>query len=166
MGQLIPFMVGPAALVVGIWVIISSRRGSAMAKSSRDWPTAPGTIISSGMSRTLDQRDTNFDQGPNFSNFRPKVEYTYTVEGHAYTGDKIVLGAYSTSRQDVSEMVSRYPAGAVIEVHYNPEDPWEATLDTSESRFAKLFMTAMGVFFAFIGAIVSIIEVLVLLART
>ena len=52
-----------------------------------------------------------------------------------------------------------------MRVFYNPDDPWEAALETGENRCGTIFMIVLASLFALIGFIVTVIEVLVLLAR-
>jgi hypothetical protein len=47
-----------------------------------------------------------------------------------YTGDKVSIGAMSSSSAYAQGILNRYPIGKKVSVHYSPGDPSEAVLET------------------------------------
>ena len=125
----------------------------------------PGEVISAEVVRKADQTGMDHHVGPETGNYHPALEYTYTVDGRKYDGHILTMAVYSTASDDVRELMRPYPAGARVEVYYNPEDPSEATLITGENRFGSIFMIALSGCFVFVGTVVTVIVVLVLIAR-
>ena len=58
------------------------------------------------------------------------VTYEYRVVGEKYTGNKIAFGAMSSSASYAHGVLDRYPVGKQVVVHYSPEHPAEAVLET------------------------------------
>lgn len=59
----------------------------------------------------------------------PVVMYSYTVEGHSYTGNRISPGLGVESLDLAQLIISRYPKGSVHNVYYRPSDPSDAYLE-------------------------------------
>ena len=161
-----PYLIGPLFLVVGSLVVVSTIRGRRRAVASSGWPVVQGRIVRSEMSRSVDpngiKTSASLDQGI----YKPLIEFTYTVGGAEYSSDTFTLSVYSTDSETASAIVGRYPIGAPAIVHYNPEDPSEATLETGENTFGTIFMLILAGFFAFAGLLVTIVEALVLIVKS
>jgi hypothetical protein len=117
------------------------------AVSAKNWPTVPGEVVSSRVA------------GNNRQSI-PLVEYRYEVGGATFTGERVsVLG--TLGRETAGQTVSRYPAGAAVSVHHDPDDPASAVLDTTvgpEATTAGLMIAtpaAFGVVFLIAGALVA-----------
>lgn len=93
------------------------------ALASRRWPQVRGTIIASKLQRSRDSEGGY--------SYRPDVSYRYAVKGKEFVarrtrfGDWLKLGWPGVA----DRVVRRYPVGAAILVHYNPQDPAEAVLE-------------------------------------
>ena len=48
------------------------------------------------------------------------------------------------------EIVGRYPSGKKVSVHYNPENPQLAVLETG-TKFSHLLLSATGILFLLLG---------------
>jgi hypothetical protein len=95
-----------------------------LAKLARleSWPTVPGTVSLSQV-----QPGCKVPAG-----FTPRIQYTYMYEGILYPGSLRSFNmAACDTREAVSGIVSRYPAGAAVTVHVNPSRPSEAVLETA-----------------------------------
>src|SRR5687767_1078844 len=85
------------------------------ALASRRWPQARGTIIASKLHRSRDAEGGH--------TYRPDVSYRYAVKGREFVasrtrfGDRLELGWAGLA----DRVVRRYPVGAAILVHYNPQ---------------------------------------------
>ncbi len=102
---------------------------------SRQWPTVQGQVISTGMAESSD------DNGVAYA---PIVRYTYEVDGVEYQSSRIAFGPteYTSSRRKVAQVLARYPEGSAVTVHYNPNDPHEAVLETQVQ--GSLVFTLIG----------------------
>ena len=83
------------------------------------------TVESTG----VDRRIIENDDGPDDYEYRPVVEYTYTVDGETYTNDNVFPGSFrrwSDSRSWAESVASDYRAGQSVTAQYNPHDQSEA----------------------------------------
>ncbi len=56
--------------------------------------------------------------------YRPRVRYTYRVNGREYIGDAAYRMGYSTnSRREIERFVQERPAGKLVEVYYDAKQP-------------------------------------------
>jgi len=92
------------------------------------WPVTEAVIVDSG----TDERRVDPSRG---SEWRLRVLYSYEWGGEERLGDRYRLrGASWTHKRDqIGELLERYPVGAVVECRVNPEDPDFALL-RGESR--------------------------------
>jgi len=120
-----------AGLVMAGWVILQVHRGWA----SASWPTCTGTVLSSTVERTR-SASTGPRRRHNESSWRYRchVSYRYTVAGTVFTGTRIrVSGGASSNPGPAEADAARFPAGAEVQVHYNPADPADALLESGLS---------------------------------
>ncbi len=119
--MLIGLVLVAIAAVFGFIFYASSQKN----KQAAAWPTVPGKVVSSEV-RTL----RSGGGGQSDLSFEPNVVYTYTVDGQAFTGNKVNFSAFrSTNKAAPQKTVDKYPAGADVTVHYNPKKPQEAVLE-------------------------------------
>ncbi len=106
--------VGLVAVGVGVWLLIRSLR-------SEHWPVTGGIVQSAEMKS---------HQGKHGSmTYSAEVTYSYQVEGASYMGDKVSIGQMSSSSEYARGILSRYPVGKKVSVHYSPGDPSDAVLE-------------------------------------
>ena len=145
----VPLVAGAVGLGLG-WY--AWRQWSA-ARASRAWPTAAGTVIETELtSRTETYRQQ--DRIETHTVYAPRVRYAYEVEGRRYEGERIRFGTYRESETAARAILDRYPAGASVEVHYDPANPAAATLETKTANigmllFAVIALLGLAVFIAF-----------------
>ncbi len=104
------------AIFIGI-IFFTQRK----AKQSQDWPTTTGTIKVSRIETRYDSDSGSVDY--------PVVEYSYSVMGKEFTGEKVTPGL-QWGGTGARKVVERYPAGSQVKVYYNQENPSEALLET------------------------------------
>src|SRR5207302_20312 len=85
--------------------------GCFRALQSKNWPVADGVVVS-------------FQENPN---------YRYSAGGKSYASSRVscnefVYGPYSITNGE--RMVELYPLGAKVLVHYDPQNPASAVLET------------------------------------
>ena len=162
-GGLIATLLIPACLVLvlgglGAAAVIAGRRAQQKAQSSQRWPTVPGTVKTSSINQhkhTRSDAEGDFDL---YYTYDPVVEYEYSVLGQTLTGRRWTFGSNSFDRQVKARVVvDRYPLGASITVHYNPENPEEATLETAAGGTnAFVIVGAVFIGLAVLGCCLSI----------
>lgn len=144
-GWIIALFVGGVFGFLGVIFLVVALRSRQQAKTSQGWPTAAGTITASSLQ---EHRNYDEDQGVSYT-YEPVVQYRYTVMGNEYTGSKISFGANAFGRAQAQQKVNTYPPGMAVTVHYNPEKPEEAVLET-QAAGGKVFII-VGVIFLVIA---------------
>lgn len=107
-------------------------RSEARANASATWPTTQGKMLASELKRRY-QLKTGYV-------YTPIVQYEYAVGGRRYESDVAIFGMTTVKSKPRAEthLEGRTP-GAAVTVHYSPDNPALATLDTSpfEARSLK-----------------------------
>jgi hypothetical protein len=112
---------------------ILAHKAQARAKASLAWPTANGTVLVSEIEAMYT---------PKSMIYTPIVRYEYTVGGRRYESDVIAFGLTAqTSQKKAEAAIAGRTAGAAVTVHYDPDDPAKATLDTTSHEASKLRRT-------------------------
>jgi hypothetical protein len=106
-GIVISITMGLAFLLIGFWLLSNQENVKADGIASRNWPSTKG-VVSEIFFR---ERDL------------PTINYTYSVKGVEYTGDRITFGSNNdwSSSGDVGDNVA---------VYYDEDDPKTCILMT------------------------------------
>jgi hypothetical protein len=121
---------GALLLILGLYSTI-------MDTSASNWPVTEGTITSS-------QVVSWGSGGHDPIDYRPSITYQYHVGGKTYNGSQISSGATFYGGVNVDEyeqanaIVSNYPVGSMVQVHYNPNNPNNAVLETQSSLIEQV----------------------------
>jgi hypothetical protein len=108
--------------LAALMLFLAARRRS---KAAQGWPSVRGTIVRSEVEEFWDRTD-----GHSSKSYRAAVEFAYQVRGRDYRGNQIKLGvAVSGSRPAAEKVTAKYPAGSVVDVHYDPANPGTAALE-------------------------------------
>lgn len=101
-----------AALLVTLWgwFII------AKARCTLRWPQVEGVIEQSAPSSEEDD-------------LLPHIVFSYRIDGHFYRSQLKFPSGITPTPEFSASYLKRYPVGAAVHVHYNPEQPGEATLE-------------------------------------
>lgn len=93
-----------------------------MGVGSEHWPTAEGTV------QSLEYRPVGM--GRSGDGWHLKVEYTYSVDGRAYTSDKLrfAKGFAGLSDGEIAAARVRYAEAAEVAVYHHPQRPSLAVL--------------------------------------
>ncbi len=93
------------------------------ALASRSWPNVEGEITTSEEEKI----------GSNYNvSIKPRIKYSYTVNGEIYESERIKVGTQSISSTDrgwVERTLERYPLGKKLTVYYNPTFPEKTVLE-------------------------------------
>ncbi|QLG49322.1 DUF3592 domain-containing protein [Natrinema halophilum] len=124
------------------------------------YETAEATIISSGMESATEQED-----GETETEYYPRVEYEYSVDGTSYTDNRVfhasqienepgeLRGKEFDSQGDARDIVDSYPDGDTASVFYDPADPDVSYLQdpSTDLLVTTAIMGLMGLVFGGIG---------------
>jgi hypothetical protein len=122
-------------------------RVRARALATLAWPRAPGRVTASWIGNTTKPGGGDF---PTVA-YEPQVSYSYEVAGTTYHGVRISFAdPVDANKKRVADLVARYPAGAVVQVAYDPANPNESVLEqslrgTSPINFNVITLVAFGV---------------------
>lgn len=94
--------------------------------SARGWPAAQGEVVESRL------RGRAFD-----------VRYRYAVDGAALESTRVHVGQFSGMEGYARAIASRYPAGAPVNVYYDPARPSSAVLE-HRVPWMSMLLTAIG----------------------
>ena len=86
------------------------------------WPVTDGIVQTAAMNSNTDNHGHR--------TYSADVTYSYQVAGTNYTGDKVSTGEMSSSVAYAQGILDRYPVGKTVIVHYSPDDPSDAVLET------------------------------------
>ena len=144
-GLIIALFLGAVFGILGLIFLIIALRSRKKAKASQSWPTVPGTVTAASLQ---ENREIDEDGSVSYT-YEPVVQYRYAVMGHEYVGSKIAFGANTFGRAQAEQKVNAYPPGAAVTVHYNPDKPEEAVLET-QAAGGSVFLI-VGIIFLLIA---------------
>ena len=137
-----PGLIGLAlVLIAGAWLF--HRLVAARADVAAHWPTVAGTVTASRYQETPETTTDGDTRVRYFAN----VAYRYAVGDRTFTSERIAFHGIDTHARliDVQAIVDRYPVGATVTVHYNPDAPGEAVLEVRRPGLATpLLVTVFG----------------------
>jgi len=110
-------VIGVIAIGCGAWTFLRSLR-------CEHWPTTEGVVEAAEIGV---QSGSDSDSGDTYS---ANVSYNYQVAGIRYEGTRLAFGAMSASSDYAQGILSRYPVGKKVLVHYAPDHPELAVLET------------------------------------
>jgi nitrate reductase NapE component len=137
---LVILAVSAIALLGGYSYIVS------WTNKSLTWPKTEGKVTVSEVKKT--------PRGA--APYELSLQYQYAVEGKTYHASSISFtgNSESGSKEDLMPVVSRYPKGSMVTVHYDPNAPQMACLETGEvgwPRFILYIAIGLVTIFVFLG---------------
>ncbi|WP_425410138.1 DUF3592 domain-containing protein [Hyphococcus sp.] len=136
-------------LAVGFGILGFGLHSLNMSNKAQNWPTTPGTILSSDFITSTDSEgDTTY---------RTDVRYTYNANGREIEGKKIAFGySGSSSRKFHSDIHSALPSGAQVAVRYDPSKPERAVLSFGVNQSIKFLLIFGAVWTMFTAGMIAI----------
>jgi len=118
---------------------------SAAQKSWRTawWSKAKGEVIMAWVDDTYDDAEAR--------NFSAEVSYWYEVDGVRYESDIVRFGATPSSESAAIAYTEAYPAGHVVCVYYDPNNPADCVLDRRIVVGSNVYALLWGVLLFGIG---------------
>lgn len=99
-------LIGLIGMGSGVWMLLQGH-------NCTRWPTAEGVIRTATISHSKP--------------YRASISYYYQVAGIPYTGTRLAFGEDMARGQRI---LNRYPVGTKAAVHYLPDEPQLAVLET------------------------------------
>jgi hypothetical protein len=132
------FLIGTQSY--GIW---RARRQTGQA-----WPTVPGTVLES----TLERHGISGDR------YAAVVRYRYRVGEKDYTSNRIRAGGRQVvPRASAQALADKYPLGARVRVHHDPERPAHAVLEPGRDANMAIMIAVLILFVVIEAVLVSIL---------
>lgn len=131
----VPFLI--IAFIIGAVVVNRQRKASSAA---RNWATTTGQVMAVGVQPYRSRSGSGYS-----TMYRSAVTYVYTVNGTQYTSDRLAIGGglgYGSPAIAERE-VAKYPAGSMVQVYYNPNNPAEAVLETRAQGSRVLWLVVV-----------------------
>jgi hypothetical protein len=107
-------LAGVAAIGCGLWLLVHGLQ-------STHWPVTDGAILTAQMS---------YHSGDHGGTYSADISYNYQVAGTNYVSTHLAFGSMSSSSSYAQGILNRYPVGKKVQVHYAPDDPKTAVLET------------------------------------
>lgn len=124
------------------------------ASAAEDWPVAAGRVVAT----RIDHSEHTDDDGDRYTTYHPVVAYEFQVGGRTLRSERLNLNeaeAYDY-REDAVAFLADYPAGAPVEVYYNPDDPSDSAVIIEGPSWMFLIITAFGLAFFAAGWFVPV----------
>jgi hypothetical protein len=142
---------------LGIFLMIMSLLSLQQGKEARSWKVVAGRIVRSSLEEK--RVDTSYGDGMRRAEvgYLPRVEYQYRVGDETLTGQRISLVEKQYTQKSGQKALEKYPIGATVQVHFNPENPQEAVIETGTVLSSLIFMlggialVAVGIAIAILG---------------
>jgi hypothetical protein len=94
----------------------------------------------------------------NASSVEPYVKYSYTANGVSYESETIAPNNYvisspstAASLRSMERMIAAYPVGAQVKMYFDPSNPQNSVLTTSEPIFGNLVVLFVSLMFLTAG---------------
>lgn len=120
------------AAIIGAFIFITAGLNTYRMSVCDQWPVTDGVITHSELKRGIMREGA--------LKFQLHLEYRYRVGGHAYEGKRISFGGPIQKQKDLKAILTTYPKGRKVRVHYLPSNPKVATLETQVSWQGAKFL--------------------------
>ncbi len=139
---------GVCLLIFGGMLFNVLRMRSQM-QAAKSWDKVEGVITVS----TVDQPPAHVSDDLNDAT--PVIRFGYRAGGQDLEGDQIAFGGQAmTTRVLAGKLVARYPVGAHVDVHIDPNDPGSALLEPGQQANLTTLI-ALTIVFGSIAAILT-----------
>ncbi|MBI4671491.1 MAG: DUF3592 domain-containing protein [Chloroflexi bacterium] len=141
--QFLLLLAGVGALIAMLILFLLSLIQGGSATGSRNWASAPGTIIASYLAYERDPQDP---QGLK-AYYVPNVVFEYAAQGQLQSASRIHFGAPSklARKRAAEHKLANYPVAARVTVYYNPDAPQDAVLERESPHARRIGLVALGV---------------------
>ena len=120
--------IGGAAAVSALVDLRSGKRTAA-------WPRVKGKVLTSSVVESHSKSGTSYNA---------EVKYEYEVDGIRHTSDRIKFGWESVDEQSAKGTTERYPAGSLVTVYHDPQEPSLSVLEREIEVGSVIFVILFG----------------------
>ncbi len=145
-------VIGVIILVFGISLFLPARSARKHDQIRDGWPTAKGTVTSSEVTAQPPLQK----MGKEILQYDVAVKYQFRSGGQLHFGSAVAYPRYLYGKEDADRIAARYPAGAAVTVHHNPEDVRECYLEIEKT--AKNYNTSIACMI--VGGVVIVVGLL------
>ncbi|OGO10251.1 MAG: hypothetical protein A3K46_08660 [Chloroflexi bacterium RBG_13_60_9] len=146
-------VIGVIVLVFGISLFFPARSARKHDQIREGWPTAKGTVTSSEL---VAQPPLVSRLGKEILQYDAVVKYQFRSGGQLHFGSAVSYPRYLHTKEQAERIAARYPAGAAVTVHHNPEDVRECYLEIEKT--ARNYRTSIACMVA--GGVLTLIGLL------
>jgi hypothetical protein len=147
------FILGMVIAVFGISLFLPARNARKRDQIYEAWPTAKGTVIAN---EVVAQPPLATKLGRQILQYDVVVKYQFRSGGQLHFGSSISLPRYLYDKEEADRIAARYPAGASVTVHHNPDETRECYLEIQKT--AKYYRTSIALIAA--GALLFVLGLL------
>ncbi|MCW8935133.1 MAG: DUF3592 domain-containing protein [Gammaproteobacteria bacterium] len=122
--------------------------------NTRDWKETTGQMNHIELQTVHNDVISPMSTNKSFSEHKIDMEYSYVVDGKAYTGTQFypLIPNVFSDKKHADELMGKYQPNKKISVFYNPKSPANSCLITS-SNITPLKYTLMIAIFLFIATV-------------
>lgn len=113
------------AAIIGACIFVTAVLNTYRMFACDEWPVTDGVIVHSKLKRGIMREGA--------LKFQLHLVYQYRVDGHAYEGKRIAFDGQTHKQKEIKALLTAYPKGRRVQVHYLPTNPKVATLETHVS---------------------------------
>lgn len=114
-----------AVAVIGFSLLGAGALRAQRILASQGWPETDGVVVTSDLQRGV-LREGGLK-------YQYQILYRYTVNGTTYQSKRLSFGGRKSDHSSGQLLLSTYPNGHLVSVHYNPTNPALAVLETGRS---------------------------------
>jgi Protein of unknown function (DUF3592) len=136
---------GAFAFVIAWFALAMQRQASV----SKHWPVVPGTIKLSELEEYREAvPEGEYREGTEM--FGKTMAFTYSYQDVSYTNECARVGSETEASANklMQRLMARYQDGATVEIHVNPDNPAEATLDVKQGGNIAWLLWGVSAMFA------------------
>jgi hypothetical protein len=145
-------IIGVLILVFGISLFLPARAARKKDQIRKAWPTVQGTVMSSQVTA----QPPLIRGGKEILQYDVAVKYQFRSGGQLHFGSAVSYPRYLYTKEEADRITARYPAGANVTVHHNPEDIRECYLEIE--RTSKNYRTSIALMVG--GGVIALIGLL------
>jgi len=137
-------IVGVVLIVFGVSLFLPARNARKRDQIREAWSTAKGTVMSS---EVVAQPPLVTKLGKDIRQYDVAVKYQFRSGGQLHFGSTVSYPRYLYDKDEAERIAARYPVGAAVTVHHNPEDTRECYLEiekTAKNYRTSIVITVVG----------------------
>lgn len=146
------FMLG--FILIGALFLLNAIKSRLLIRRASNWPSVKGKVLSSEVEEDRFRNPT----GKATIAFVPAIEYSYKVNGTAYTGTRVTFGVTNYDYIIASKICDKFAIESTPDVFYNPANPAESVLAPKSTEGQRSVIP--GVFFIVTGILVGLVGIL------